>query len=179
MQPLEDTRRVSLLYAQNKAQRLFAEIAAQKLICHGRSETEINASIYELAQRMYGISCYWHKRIVRAGKNTLEPYNENPPDLKVGEDDIVFLDLGPVFESWEVDFGRTYVVGSDPVKHKLCRDIEDAFAAGQKIFSGSREHYWLGTLSIRRAPRSTSWLGIRRPYRRTFDRRISSRENSR
>jgi len=134
MQPLEDTRRASLLDAQNKAQRLFAEIEAQKLICYGRLETEINASIYELAQRMYGISCYWHKRIVRAGKNTLEPYNENPPDLKVGEDDIVFLDLGPVFESWEADFGRTYVVGSDSVKHNLCRDIEDAFADGKKYF---------------------------------------------
>ena len=62
-------------------------------------------------QQMYGISRYWHKRIVRAGRNTLAPYDENPPDLTVGEDDIVFLDLGPVFEEWEADFGRTFVVG--------------------------------------------------------------------
>jgi hypothetical protein len=54
---------------------------------------------------MYGISRYWHKRIVRAGRNTLAPYDENPPDLTVGEDDIVFLDLGPVFEQWEADSG--------------------------------------------------------------------------
>jgi hypothetical protein len=33
-------------------------------------------------------------RIVRAGRNTLAPYDENPPDLTVGEDDILFLDLG-------------------------------------------------------------------------------------
>jgi hypothetical protein len=26
------------------------------------------------------------------------PHDENPPDLTVGEDDILFLDLGPVFE---------------------------------------------------------------------------------
>jgi Xaa-Pro dipeptidase len=39
--------------------------------------------------------------IVRAGKNTLLPYDENPPDLTIGEDDILFLDLGPVFEQWE------------------------------------------------------------------------------
>ena len=50
------------------------------------------------------------------------------------EDDIVFLDLGPVFEEWEADFGRTYVVGSDPRKQKLCRDIEVAFAKGKKYF---------------------------------------------
>ncbi len=88
---------------------------------------------------MYGISSYWHKRIVRAGRNTLAPYDENPPDLEVMEDDIVFLDLGPVFEEWEADFGRTYVVGSDPLKLKLCRDLEEAFAEGKRHFQAHPE----------------------------------------
>jgi len=69
---------------------------------------------------------------VRAGRNTLAPYDENPPDLTVAEDDIVFLDLGPVFEELEADFGRTYVVGDDPRKSKLCRDIKEAFAKGKQ-----------------------------------------------
>ncbi len=43
---------------------------------------------------MYGTTTYWHKRIVRAGRNTLLPYDENPPDLTIGTDDILFLDLG-------------------------------------------------------------------------------------
>jgi Xaa-Pro dipeptidase len=47
---------------------------------------------------------------------------------------IAFLDLGPVFEEWEADFGRTYVVEDDPLKHKLCRDIEEAFANGKRHF---------------------------------------------
>jgi hypothetical protein len=42
---------------------------------------------------MFAISRYRHKRIVSAGRNTLAPYAENPPDLTVGEDDILFLDL--------------------------------------------------------------------------------------
>jgi Xaa-Pro dipeptidase len=83
---------------------------------------------------MFGISRYWHKRIVRVGRNTLAPYDENPPDLTVAEDDIIFLDFGPVFEEWEADFGRTYVVGNDPLKHKLRADIEQAFAEGKKYF---------------------------------------------
>jgi len=134
MEQLEDIRVPALLDAQIKAQRLFAEVEGQNLIRPGRSETEINESIYTLAQRMYGITRYWHKRIVRAGQNTLKPYDENPPDLKVSEDDVVFLDLGPVFEDWEADFGRTYVTGSDPLKLKFCRDIEEAFASGKKYF---------------------------------------------
>ncbi len=44
---------------------------------------------------MYGIETCWHKRIVRAGKNTLLPYAENPPDLTIGSDEVLFLDLGP------------------------------------------------------------------------------------
>jgi Xaa-Pro dipeptidase len=134
MEQLEDVRITALLDAQSKAQRLFAEVEKQDLIRPGRSETEINESIYALAQSMYGITRYWHKRIVRAGRNTLQPYDENPPDLKVSEDDVIFLDLGPVFEDWEADFGRTYVTGSDPLKLKLCRDIEEAFASGKKYF---------------------------------------------
>ena len=81
-----------------KGRGAFAEIHAQSLIRPGAKESEINESVYAPARSMYGISRYWHKRIVRAGSNTLAPYDENPPDLTVGEDDIVFLDFGAVFE---------------------------------------------------------------------------------
>lgn len=134
MEQAEEAIVAGLLDAQKKADALFFAVQAQGLIRPGTKESEINESVYALAARMYGISRYWHKRIVRAGRNTLAPYDENPPDLTVGEDDIVFLDLGPVFEEWEADFGRTYVVGNDPLKHKLCRDIEEAFASGKRYF---------------------------------------------
>jgi Xaa-Pro dipeptidase len=134
MEQSEEALVAGLLDAQVKAAALFAEVEAQGLIRPGTTEIEINASIYALAERMYGITRYWHKRIVRAGSNTLAPYDENPPNLTVREDDIVFLDLGPVFEEWEADFGRTYVVGNDPLKQKLCRDIQDAFTRGKQYF---------------------------------------------
>jgi len=67
---------------------------------------------------MYGITTYWHKRIVRAGKNTFLPYADNPPDLFIGDDDILFVDLGPVFEQWEADFGRTFVIGPNLLSSK-------------------------------------------------------------
>ena len=43
-------------------------------------------------------------------------------------------DFGPVFETWEADFGRTYVVGSDPAKRRLVADIEAAFARGKDLY---------------------------------------------
>jgi Xaa-Pro dipeptidase len=135
MTELEKTRAKELIEAQTKAEALFHEIEARGLIRSGITETGLNADIYALAKEMYGFTTYWHKRIVRAGKNTLLPYAENPPDLIIGEDDILFLDLGPVFEEWEADFGRTFVLGSDPLKHKLRQDVGQAFAEGKRFFN--------------------------------------------
>ncbi len=131
---LEEVRATELLEAQTKAAQLFRTIEARGLIHPGITESRLNEDIYALAKEMYGITTYWHKRIVRAGANTLLPYAENPPDLTLGEDDILFLDLGPVFEAWEADFGRTFVLGSDPRKHKLRDDVGHAFAAGKQYF---------------------------------------------
>jgi Xaa-Pro dipeptidase len=39
-----------------------------------------------------------------------------------------------VFEEWEADFGRTYVLGADPEKHRLVDDIGSAFAQGKELF---------------------------------------------
>jgi Xaa-Pro aminopeptidase len=133
----EQKRVTELSAAQSKAERLFSEVEARGLIRPGASESSVNADIYALAGEMYGITTYWHKRIVRAGRNTLSPYAENPPDLMIGEDDILFLDLGPVFEDWEADFGRTFVLGSDPMKLKMREDVGSAFAKGKRYFEQS------------------------------------------
>jgi Xaa-Pro dipeptidase len=133
----ESDRVNSLRSAQNKADTLFRAIEANGLIRPGVREGQLNEEIYKLAERMYGITTYWHKRIVRAGPNTLLPYEENPPDLILTDDDVLFLDLGPVFEEWEADFGKTFVIGSDPLKRKLHADISSAFAEGKRFF---KEH---------------------------------------
>jgi Xaa-Pro dipeptidase len=135
MAATEEQRAEDLLEAQTRAEALFHEVEARGLIRPGVTESGLNAEIYALAQELYGISTYWHKRIVRAGKNTLLPYADNPPDHTIGEDDILFLDLGPVFEQWEADFGRTFVLGSDPLKLKMCHDIKFAFADGKQFFN--------------------------------------------
>lgn len=113
--------------AEVKANQLFNEIDLRGIISAGKSEKEINEEIFALAKELFGIEKYWHKRIVRSGENTLRPYDDNPPDLTVQEDDILFLDFGPIFEDWEADYGRTYVIGHDPYKLKLRDDIEKAW----------------------------------------------------
>jgi Xaa-Pro dipeptidase len=134
MEKVENDGAAALLEAQRKANELFQAVQDQGLIRANVLESQLTQDVYALAERMFGISTYWHKRIVRAGCNTLAPYDENPPDLTVADDDILFLDLGPVFEEWEADFGRTFVVGSDPVKLKLRDDTRKAFMQGKEYF---------------------------------------------
>jgi Xaa-Pro aminopeptidase len=132
--PNESTRAARLLEAQDKAAELFAEIEARGLIAAGEGERAVSDRIRDLANEMFGTTRHWHKRIVRAGPNTLAPYRENPPDRVIAPDDIVFADFGPLFEEWEADFGRTFVLGDDPVKHRLRDDLPVLFAAGRRAF---------------------------------------------
>jgi Xaa-Pro aminopeptidase len=127
----------ALLEAQNKAVALFAEIVDQGLIQPGKLESELTDDIHELARERYGVRRHWHKRIVRAGPNTLLTYYEDSADRRIVADDIVFLDLGPVFDCWEADFGRTYALGSDPHKHRLVDDLGLAFRRGKELYEST------------------------------------------
>ncbi len=121
------TTKTKLTWAENIAIQLFKAVEDRQLIKAGKTEKQLNAEIFNLAFELFGIEKHWHKRIVRAGANTLMPYNENPPDLVIREDDILFFDFGPIIEDWEADLGRTYVLGNDALKHKLKNDIEKAW----------------------------------------------------
>lgn len=124
----EQKRAAYLLDAQNKAVQLFEEIG-RDLVRPGISEKQLSDDIWRLGEKRHGVKTHWHKRVVRSGPNTLMPYAENPPDRVIQDDDIVFVDLGPVFEAWEADFGRTYVLGDDPGKKQIRDDLEPVWNA--------------------------------------------------
>lgn len=126
--------KLKLIEAEKLAVKLFNAAESRNLIAAGKSEQQLNTEVFELANELFGIEKHWHKRIVRSGANTLMPYNENPPNLVIQEDDILFFDFGPIIEDWEADLGRTYVVGNDPVKHKLKADIEKAWYETKEWF---------------------------------------------
>ncbi len=128
----------NLIGAESKAAELFNIIQSEKILIPGKTEKQINEEIFQLAFKLFGIKKYWHKRIVRSGKNTLLPYKENPPDLTLQNDDILFFDFGPVFDEWEADFGRTYVIGQNEKKLKLMDDVELAWHEGKRFFDANK-----------------------------------------
>ncbi|MFJ1866483.1 M24 family metallopeptidase [Streptomyces sp. NPDC088097] len=130
----EQLRALGLVEAQRKAEALFAEVEARGIVAPGAGEREVSDRVRDLANEMFGTTKHWHKRIVRSGPHTLFPYRENPPDRLIGEDDIAFADFGPIFEEYEADFGRTFVLGGDPHKLRLRDDLPEVFAAGREAF---------------------------------------------
>jgi Xaa-Pro aminopeptidase len=130
----EDLRADKLLDAQDKAAQLFAEIERSGMIRAGVGERELSDEIRDLAADMFGVDRHWHKRIVRAGDNTLAPYRQNPPNRIIADDDILFCDFGPIFDGWEADFGRTFVLGDDTRKRALRDDLPRVWAKGRDYF---------------------------------------------
>jgi hypothetical protein len=124
----------SLLDAQDSALELLAETQRRQLVAAGVTERAASDAIRDLAAGMFGVTRHWHKRIVRAGPNTLLPYDENPPDRILAPDDIAFLDFGPIFAEWEADVGRTLVLGDDPRKRQLADALPVIWEAGRQYF---------------------------------------------
>jgi Xaa-Pro aminopeptidase len=103
-----------LILAEQKAKELFAAVEESGLIAPEKSERQLAQEIADLAKSKFGIEKYWHKKIVRTGANTLCPYSADPPNLLIEKDDILFIDFGPIFDGYEADLGRTYVLGNNP-----------------------------------------------------------------
>jgi len=103
---------------------LEAITEAARAIRPGWSEAEARAHVQDIQTRL-GAPKSWHPPMIRFGANTLLPFGkrgeENP---RLAENDILFFDIGPIFDGHEGDVGRAFTVGNDPEMKKCCRDIE-------------------------------------------------------
>jgi len=131
---MTNTRRAELEAAEARGMAMFDAIERAGLIAPGRSEAEVTQDIERLAEREFGVRRHWHKRLVRTGPNTVCTYYDEPPLRQIGPEDTVYLDLGPVFEEWEADIGRSYAMGGDPDKQRLIADLP-------RVFERVKAHY--------------------------------------
>ncbi|HEY2034017.1 MAG TPA: M24 family metallopeptidase [Rhizomicrobium sp.] len=134
----DDAIRAGLEAAEAWGNAMFDAIERAGIIRAGKTEKEIEDEIYILAKKDFAVDVHWHKRLVRAGINTVCVYAEDPESRMVVPDDTVFLDLGPVFASsnaqWEADLGRSYALGNDAEKKRLVADLP-------RLFDVVKAHY--------------------------------------
>jgi len=133
--PVPDSeRRAALEAAEARALEMFAAIEAAGLVRSGVSERQVEDEIKELAFQKFGVTTHWHRRIVRSGPNSITTAGDHPPVRDIEDGDIVYLDLGPVFEGWEADIGKSYALGDDPRKNALVAELPRQFEKVQQHF---------------------------------------------
>ncbi|MGP8233347.1 MAG: M24 family metallopeptidase [Methylovirgula sp.] len=70
----------------------------------------------------------WHDVYVRFGPNTLKTFGAaSDPGIVLKENDIFFLDIGPVWGEYEGDGGETFTVGTAPEMAKCGADAKKLF----------------------------------------------------
>jgi Xaa-Pro aminopeptidase len=123
---MNETRQ-KLFQSEQKPKELFKAVEDRGLIIPGKTEKTLCDEILQIARDEFGVEHHWGKKIVRTGINTLAPYMADPGALTIEKGDILFFDFHPVFDGWEADLGRTYVLGNDPLKLKIKKDVETAW----------------------------------------------------
>jgi Xaa-Pro aminopeptidase len=100
----------------------------------GMTEEEAHEIYKKICQRHH-IEKNWHPPKIRFGSNTLRTFYEASVPWTLGENDIYFIDIGPVIDGHEADYGETFTLGSD---YEFKRISE----ASEKLFHLVRD-YWL------------------------------------
>jgi methionyl aminopeptidase len=82
-----------------------------------------------------GLRKGWHKILVRFGQNTIKNFEDpSTPGVVLGDDDIFFLDIGPIYEGCEGDAGDTFAVGDDPEMAKAAGDVKSIWNATRQCW---------------------------------------------
>lgn len=104
-----------------RTHKALREIAAN--IKPGMVEEDAAAMARQVLGTM-GMRKGWHRVIVRFGPNTTKDFlADSEPGIVLGEQDIFFIDIGPVYGDTEGDAGETFVFGEDPEHLKAKRDV--------------------------------------------------------
>jgi methionyl aminopeptidase len=102
----------SLMEVRARTRKAVHLIAEQ--VQPGMAEEQAKAIARDILQGM-GMRRGWHHIIVRCGPNTTKDFMErSEPGVVLGENDIFFIDIGPIYEDTEGDAGETFVFGEDP-----------------------------------------------------------------
>jgi len=128
-----------MLAAREQSVRALASIASQLRV--GMTTTEAIDMANRQLQAM-GASHTWHPTYIRFGEDTVRtPRQGIDPLRRLRATDIAVVDLGPVWDGYEGDYGDTFVFGEHPL-HQAC------VKALHEVFDETREA-WRGGLTGR------------------------------
>ena len=101
----------------------------------------------------------WHPTKIRFGEDTLKIFREpSDPARVLGDTDIFFIDIGPVWQGHEGDAGDSFVLGADPEKQACASAARELW---QDVAERWRHDRLAGTALYQYADRRAQALGWR------------------
>ena len=114
-----------LLSAQSRTWEAVHAVARQ--IQPGMIEKDAHGLLKSVLKDL-GAEKNWHPPQIRFGANTVKSFGKpGIKDVPLKENDIFFLDIGPVFHGYEGDAGTTFTVGDDHDLRRLAGDARAVF----------------------------------------------------
>ncbi len=112
------------LRAQEKTRQVV--LAFSKMLKPGINEVEAKALLEKTLDES-GLEKRWHPSKMRIGPNTTKNFRDDSAPHILTENDIFFVDIGPVYYNHEGDYGETFTIGSDPRLNKLAESSKTIF----------------------------------------------------
>jgi Xaa-Pro aminopeptidase len=126
-----------LMNARKNTKEAIGLIA--RAIKPGMLEEDARLMAKETLERL-GSQKGWHKILVRFGPNTILNFDDpSERGVRLGENDVFFVDIGPVWGDTEGDGGETFVVGEslDPEMKRLPTDVKQIFHVVRRQWQSS------------------------------------------
>lgn len=128
MHELEQSKLPDLTEQLQIARRLTWE-AVEKIASKmqtGMTESEARRVGQQTLSEM-GSKKFWHKCHIRFGASTTLSFDDDYTDAILKDDDIFYIDIGPIWNGIEGDAGATFVRGKNPAFLKCKQDAELVF----------------------------------------------------
>lgn len=119
------------LRSQEKTRQVV--LAFSKMLKSGINEVVAKA-LLEKTMDESGLEKRWHPTKMRIGHNTTKSFRDESDPHVLLENDIFFVDIGPVYYNHEGDYGETFTLGSNPRLQKLAESSKAIFYSTQKIW---------------------------------------------
>lgn len=137
-----------LLAVRNRTRWAVHAIAGK--VQPGMAEEEVKDIARDLLESL-SMKRGWHHIITRCGPNTTKDFMAlSEKGVVLGDNDIFFVDIGPIFGDFEGDAGDTFVLGDNPFHSKAKADVRaiwdkvrdhwfDRGATGQELYAFAEE----------------------------------------
>lgn len=135
-------------HAREIARDMAYELASK--IKPGMAEDDAH-ELYQKICVKHGVEKNWHPAKLRFGPNTLKTFKEVSDPYTLQDEDIFYVDIGPVVDGHEADYGETFTIGSN-FEHRHVADTS------KKLFD-EVSAYWNQTKT--RGPALYHWASAR------------------